>query len=52
MQCTKCKYPDSHVVDTKYEKDDIIKRRRECIKCGQRFNTIESIKEARKDQSK
>lgn len=50
MQCTKCHYPNSHVVETKHESDDIIKRRRECVKCGHRFNTIESVKESPKDR--
>ena len=44
MQCTHCKYPDSHVVKTKYEDGDKIVRRRECMRCGMRFNTQEQVK--------
>lgn len=50
MQCTKCRYSDSRVVDTKHDTDDLIKRRRECIKCGHRFNTIESAKDSKDKQ--
>lgn len=49
MQCTGCKYPDSHVVYTKH--DDVrqaIERRRECLRCGKRFTTHEKLKEPRK----
>lgn len=47
MQCKTCNYPDSHVVDTKKDNrnPDTIYRRRECIKCGSRFNTQENSKE-------
>lgn len=53
MDCIKCKYAISTVVDTHYRKDGMITRRRECLKCGNRFNTIESAQEAkqRKQQS-
>ncbi len=51
MQCTKCRYPDSRVVDTKHEDNLLIKRRRECIKCGHRFNTVESAHDIKKDKS-
>jgi transcriptional regulator NrdR family protein len=44
MQCKSCGYPDSHVVDTKRdERLNQIIRRRECIKCGVRYNTQEHI---------
>lgn len=44
MQCQSCNYPDSHVVDTKRdEKTNQVIRRRECIKCGMRFNTQEHL---------
>ncbi len=46
MQCTACKYPDSRVVDTKHnDRDNRIERRRECLRCGLRFNTSEKYKE-------
>lgn len=44
MQCKSCGYPDSHVVETKKdERLNQIIRRRECIKCGVRYNTQENI---------
>jgi len=47
MQCKSCGYPNSHVVDTKRnERTNQIIRRRECIKCGVRYNTQEQVKEA------
>lgn len=43
MQCYKCGYPDSRVVDTKPDdRNNKIVRRRECIKCGIRYNTHEN----------
>jgi len=45
--CTKCKYPDTEVVRVLHLVDDLTKRRRQCIKCGHRFNTIESAQEAK-----
>ncbi len=42
MICPYCKFPDSKVVDSR-PKDDRIKRRRECIKCGARFTTFETV---------
>lgn len=56
MICKKCNYPNTIVVDTVHTNDDIIKRRRECVKCGVRFNTYERSDESkereRKGQSK
>ena len=49
MQCQKCNYPDSKVVETK--RDDRINkifRRRECLKCGARFNTQEDLRDSTK----
>lgn len=42
MICPYCRFPDSKVIDSR-PKDDRIKRRRECIKCGARFTTYEII---------
>lgn len=42
MICPYCHYPDSKVIDSR-PRDDRIKRRRECIKCGARFTTFEKI---------
>lgn len=40
MNCPYCRFPESRVIDSR-PKDDSIKRRRECIKCGARFTTFE-----------
>jgi transcriptional repressor NrdR len=45
MQCTGCKYPDSQVVYTRHDDDETIRRRRECLRCGLRFTTKESLRE-------
>lgn len=53
MLCRVCNYPDSHVVETR--RDDLrnqILRRRECIKCGERFNTRENVRESKKSDYK
>lgn len=42
MICPYCNFPDSKVIDSR-PKNDRIKRRRECIKCGARFTTFEII---------
>lgn len=42
MVCPFCRFPDSKVIDSR-PRDDRIKRRRECIKCGARFTTFEII---------
>ena len=42
MVCPFCRFPDSKVVASR-PKDDRIKRRRECIKCGARFTTFEIV---------
>jgi len=44
MQCKSCNYPTSHVVETKRDdRANQIIRRRECVKCGVRFTTSESL---------
>ena len=40
MKCPYCLYEDTRVVDSRQE-DDIVRRRRECDKCGKRFTTFE-----------
>ena len=42
MMCPYCQFPDSKVIDSR-PKDNRIKRRRECIKCGARFTTFEIV---------
>ncbi len=42
MQCPKCKHPESKVIDSRLaERGRVIRRRRECEKCGRRFTTFE-----------
>ena len=44
MRCPACNSPDSKVLDSRpVEEGNSIKRRRECIGCGKRFNTYEVI---------
>lgn len=46
MQCFHCRYPDSRVVDTWDDATrNMIKRRRECLKCGMRFSTEEKMRD-------
>jgi transcriptional repressor NrdR len=44
MECPYCGAEDTKVIDSRpYSTDNSIKRRRECILCGKRFNTYEKI---------
>lgn len=44
MKCIFCGYTDSKVLDSRAtEEDNAIRRRRECLKCGKRFTTYETI---------
>ncbi len=43
MKCVFCGCNDSKVVDSRYLKDTAIRRRRECIRCGKRFTTYETV---------
>jgi transcriptional repressor NrdR len=45
MKCPHCGHPDTRVVDTR-EAAGSIRRRRECLNCGQRFTTYEHIAHA------
>ncbi len=46
MKCIFCDFPETKVVDSRVaEGKDSIKRRRECIECGQRFTTYERVEE-------
>ncbi len=42
MRCPYCHFRDSKVTDSRAT-DDGIRRRRECISCGERFTTLETI---------
>ena len=41
MRCPYCKHHDSKVLDTSHDSSGGIRRRRECLKCGQRFSSHE-----------
>lgn len=44
MKCPYCGYEDSKVIDSRPADDgDRIRRRRECLKCGERFTTYEVL---------
>ncbi len=44
MRCPYCGYNDSRVVDSRPADDrDSIRRRRECMSCGRRFTTYETV---------
>jgi transcriptional repressor NrdR len=47
MYCSKCGSLEDKVIDSRLSKDGrIIRRRRECVSCGQRFTTYEEIERA------
>jgi len=44
MKCPYCRHEESKVTDSRASGDlDAIKRRRECLACGKRFTTFETI---------
>ncbi len=44
MKCIYCGYIDSKVVDSRQNEDGTsIRRRRECVDCGKRFTTYETV---------
>ena len=46
MKCPFCAHLDDKVVDSREGREgDLIRRRRECLKCGRRFTTYERIDE-------
>jgi transcriptional repressor NrdR len=46
MKCPYCPEPDTKVVDSRESKDGaLIRRRRECGRCGKRFTTYERVEE-------
>src|SRR3970040_1823597 len=46
MKCPFCHASESRVIDSRVSKDgNIIRRRRECLKCSRRFTTYERVEE-------
>ena len=44
MKCPFCTYEESKVVDSRHSEDGLsIRRRRECLNCGKRFTTYETV---------
>jgi transcriptional repressor NrdR len=44
MKCPYCGHEDDRVLDTRSQREgDQIRRRRECLKCKERFSTLETI---------
>ena len=44
MKCPICGFPDSKVLDSRPVKEgDSIRRKRECMQCGRRFTTYETV---------
>ncbi len=44
MKCPFCGFDDSKVIDSRSaDEGDSIRRRRECLKCGKRFTTYETV---------
>jgi transcriptional repressor NrdR len=41
MRCPYCAEADSKVIDTNHDARGGVRRRRECLKCGERFSTYE-----------
>ncbi|HEX7620104.1 MAG TPA: transcriptional regulator NrdR [Anaerolineales bacterium] len=41
MRCPYCQNKDSKVIDTTHDSHGGIRRRRQCLKCGQRFSSYE-----------
>jgi transcriptional repressor NrdR len=46
MRCPYCGHTDNKVVDSRVSKDaSVIRRRRQCLECAQRFTTYERVEE-------
>ena len=43
MKCPYCGYQESKVVDSRPADEGSIRRRRECLRCGRRFTTYETV---------
>ena len=44
MKCPYCGYSEDRVLDTREQKEgEVIRRRRECLKCKSRFSTVETL---------
>lgn len=47
VRCIKCQNLDDKVIDSRMSRDgDLIRRRRECLRCGHRFTTYEQLEQS------
>lgn len=46
MMCPFCRQGETKVVDSRGSQEFVIRRRRECLRCGRRFTTYEKIEES------
>ena len=46
MICHFCRHDETKVIDSRATEPFVIRRRRECLKCGRRFTTHEKIEES------
>ena len=46
MICPFCRHDETKVIDSRASDPAVIRRRRECLKCGRRFTTYEKIEQA------
>jgi transcriptional repressor NrdR len=46
MMCVFCRHDETKVIDTRMSESCVIRRRRECLKCGRRFTTHERVEES------
>lgn len=46
MMCPYCRHDETKVIDSRTSQPFVIRRRRECLKCGRRFTTYEKVEES------
>ena len=46
MMCVFCRHDETKVIDTRMSDSFVIRRRRECLKCGRRFTTHERVEDS------
>ena len=49
MKCIKCG-GKTKIIDSRHNKPDEVRRRRECLKCGYRFSTYETVIKKKDDK--
>jgi len=46
MRCPRCKEDDDRVIDSRSAREGMaVRRRRECLRCGERFTTFEAVED-------